>query len=162
MKEFQAAYLPIGVPTFHLESAQAEFEASVHTLKEITEQVVCPDEMLLSLEKLDAFLDRLHPDLLILQNDSTTHNNPPVSTAWSHAPGVRITTPAQGGLLCGYCAGAPFVGSLQQTQASSSKGSSTPFAPTNNKPPLLQREVARRSRVGGIVYIDCRFADYLK
>lgn len=68
MKEFQAAYLPIGVPTFHLESAQAEFEASVHTLKEITEQVVCPDEMLLSLEKLDAFLDRLHPDLLILQN----------------------------------------------------------------------------------------------
>ena len=76
MKEFQAAYLPIGVPTFHLESAQAEFEASVHTLKEITEQVVCPDEMLLSLEKLDAFLDRLHPDLLILQNDSITIPHP--------------------------------------------------------------------------------------
>lgn len=68
MKEFQAAYVPIGVPTFHLESAQAEFEASVCALKGITEHMICPDEMLLSLDLLDAFLDRIDPDLIILQN----------------------------------------------------------------------------------------------
>lgn len=30
MSEFQVVYVPIGVPTFHLESAQAEFENQLH------------------------------------------------------------------------------------------------------------------------------------
>ena len=29
MSRFQVAYVPIGVPTFHLESAQKEFEKSI-------------------------------------------------------------------------------------------------------------------------------------
>lgn len=65
---FKAAYIPIGVPTFHLESAQIEFDKSVKLLKEIDENTVCPDEMLLSLDKLNAFLDGVKPDLAIVQN----------------------------------------------------------------------------------------------
>ena len=65
---FQSLYIPIGVPTFHLESAQKEFEKSISLLKSIDEGVIVPDEMLLSLDKLNAFLDGKNPDLLIVQN----------------------------------------------------------------------------------------------
>lgn len=65
---FQAAYVPIGVGTFHLESAQAQFEQSVSMLRSLSEEVVCPEKMLLTIGELDAFLDTLKPDLLILQN----------------------------------------------------------------------------------------------
>ena len=68
MKEFQVAYVPIGVPTFHLESAQKEFEHSVELLHRLTDAAVCPSEMLLSIDLLDTFLDTLEPDLIILQN----------------------------------------------------------------------------------------------
>ncbi len=67
-KSFQAAYVPIGVPTFHLESAGKEFEKSVGLLREICGDVRVPDEMLLSLDKLNTFLDTLDPDLIVLQN----------------------------------------------------------------------------------------------
>ncbi len=67
-KKFQVAYVPIGVPTFHLESAQAQFDASVLLLQSITPDVVCPAEMLLSLDKLKDFLGGLQPDLIVLQN----------------------------------------------------------------------------------------------
>ena len=66
--DFQYLYIPIGVPTFHLESAQAEFDASVSLLKSLDDAVVAPSEMLLSLDKLLAFLEGKHPDLLIVQN----------------------------------------------------------------------------------------------
>ena len=36
---FQFAYIPIGVPTFHLESAQNAFDDSVSLLKEIDPSV---------------------------------------------------------------------------------------------------------------------------
>ena len=36
-KEFQIAYVPIGVPTFHLESAQKEFDKSVALIKSLTD-----------------------------------------------------------------------------------------------------------------------------
>ena len=68
MKQFQAAYLPIGVPTFHLESAGAEFEKSAELLKSICENTMVPDEMLLSIDKLNEFMDILEPDLLVIQN----------------------------------------------------------------------------------------------
>lgn len=68
MSKFQVAYIPIGVPTFHLESAQIEFEHSIELLKSITEDVVVPEEMLLSIDKLNAFLDTINPDLIVLQN----------------------------------------------------------------------------------------------
>lgn len=68
MKQFQVAYVPIGVPTFHLESAQIQFEKSIEAIRSVTEDCVFPEEMLLSIDKLDAFLDTVEPDLVILQN----------------------------------------------------------------------------------------------
>ena len=67
-KEFQIAYVPIGVPTFHLESAQKEFDKSVALIKSLTDACVFPKAMLLSIDLLDAFLEECQPDLVILQN----------------------------------------------------------------------------------------------
>ncbi len=68
MKQFQIAYIPIGVPTFHLESAQKEFELSKELLTSLCDNVKVPSEMLLSIDKLKAFLDEIDPDLIVLQN----------------------------------------------------------------------------------------------
>ena len=68
MKEFEPIYLPIGVPTFHLESAREQFRASCGMLKDLCENVMIPDDLLLSLDDLDAFMDGKDPDLIILQN----------------------------------------------------------------------------------------------
>ena len=65
---FTSAYIPIGVPTFHLESAQKEFEKSAALLRSLDENVAVPQEMLLSLDKLRAFLATVQPDLAIVQN----------------------------------------------------------------------------------------------
>lgn len=66
--KFQVAYIPIGVPTFHLESAQAEFDKSIRLISSLTDEAVYPEKMLLSMEDLCAYLDTLQPGLLILQN----------------------------------------------------------------------------------------------
>lgn len=68
MNEFQVAYIPIGVPTFHLESAKQEFDKSIEAIKSITEEGIYPDKMLLSIEELKSFLDTIKPDIIILQN----------------------------------------------------------------------------------------------
>ena len=68
MKDFQVAYVPIGVPTFHLESAQIQFEKSIEAISSVTSDCVFPEEMLLGIDKMDAFLDTVSPDLVILQN----------------------------------------------------------------------------------------------
>ncbi len=65
---FEFMYIPIGVPTFHLESAQKEFDKSVELLKSIDKDVVVPDEMLLSIDKVNAFIEGKTPDLIIVQN----------------------------------------------------------------------------------------------
>lgn len=65
---FSAVYIPIGVPTFHLESAKEEFEKSIELLKRIDETVLFPNEMLLSVELLKSFLEDKSPDLAIVQN----------------------------------------------------------------------------------------------
>ncbi len=65
---FTYLYIPIGVPTFHLESAQKEFDKSVELLKSIDKGVVVPSEMLLSIDKLNAFIKGRKPDLVIVQN----------------------------------------------------------------------------------------------
>lgn len=65
---FQVAYVPIGVGTFHLESAQDQFDKSVAMLKELTDACVFPEKMLLSVDELDAYLDTINPDLVVLQN----------------------------------------------------------------------------------------------
>ena len=68
MHPFTPVYIPVGVPTFHLESAQDQFERSIRVLKSIDEGFVCPEEMLLSLDKLCAYLEPLQPDLIVFQN----------------------------------------------------------------------------------------------
>jgi len=70
MSHVQVVYVPIGVPTFHLESAQKEFEDSVRLLSSITEEAVCPEHMLLSVDELSEFLDTVNPDLILLQNST--------------------------------------------------------------------------------------------
>ena len=65
---FNYMYIPIGVPTFHLESAQKEFDKSVALLKSIDENVDAPEEMLLSIDKLNSFTENKNPDLIIVQN----------------------------------------------------------------------------------------------
>jgi len=65
---FQVAYVPVGAPTFHLESAQAEFEKSCNLLHSLTEDAVCPEKMLLTVPDLTAYLDTINPDLIVLQN----------------------------------------------------------------------------------------------
>ena len=65
---FTPVYIPVGVPTFHLESAQDQFERSVKLLKGVDAAFVCPEEMLLSIDKLRAYLDGLRPDLIVFQN----------------------------------------------------------------------------------------------
>ena len=65
---FTALYVPVGVPTFHLESARDRFEASCALLKSLEGETLCPEEMLLSIDKLRAYLDGKQPDLIIFQN----------------------------------------------------------------------------------------------
>lgn len=68
MNEFQVAYMPIGVPTFHLESAKAKFEESIELISSLTQEAVFPDKMLLSIDALTEYLDTINPGLIILQN----------------------------------------------------------------------------------------------
>lgn len=68
MKQFEIAYLPIGVPTFHLESARAEFERSAKLLQGFGESTKVPADLLLSLDQLNEFMEPLDPELIILQN----------------------------------------------------------------------------------------------
>lgn len=68
MKDFEPIYLPVGVPTFHLESAREEFRSSCDLLKGLCENVRVADDLLLSLDALDAFTDGADPDLIIFQN----------------------------------------------------------------------------------------------
>ena len=68
MKPFTPVYVPVGVPTFHLESARDQFERSVKLLREVEEGFVCPEEMLLSIDRLRDYLDGLQPDLIVFQN----------------------------------------------------------------------------------------------
>lgn len=65
---FQVAYVPIGVGTFHLESAQVQFDQSVQLIKSLTDDGVYPGKMLLTLDDLNAYLDGICPSLIVLQN----------------------------------------------------------------------------------------------
>ncbi|WP_300393620.1 hypothetical protein [Fusobacterium sp.] len=68
MKDFKVIFIPIGVPTFHLESANDQFNKSVEMIKNITENGVYPTGPLLSIDDLKKFIKDQNPDLVILQN----------------------------------------------------------------------------------------------
>lgn len=68
MAAFQLAYVPVGVPTFHLESAQEQFDRTVALLNHIEGHIVVPEKMLLTLGDLTAYLDTLAPDAVVFQN----------------------------------------------------------------------------------------------
>lgn len=68
MSDFTMAYIPIGVPTFHLESAQIQFEKSISMISSLTDSCQFPDKMLLSIDDLNGFMDGINPDLVVVQN----------------------------------------------------------------------------------------------
>ena len=68
MKPFTPVYVPVGVPTFHMPSAEDAFAQSKELLQTIDNGFVFPAEMLLSVDKLRAYLEPLHPDLIVFQN----------------------------------------------------------------------------------------------
>lgn len=68
MKDFCPVYVPVGVPTFHLESAEDQFQRSMKVLREVDPSFVCPEKMLLSVDDLCKYLDSVEPDLLVFQN----------------------------------------------------------------------------------------------
>lgn len=68
MNQFHAVYVPIGVPTFHLESAEMLFQESAALLRKLSADTKVPNKMLLNLDDLSAYLDECVPDLIVLQN----------------------------------------------------------------------------------------------
>lgn len=68
MQGFTAVYIPVGVPTFHLESAGDLFERSKRLLHDIDPGFMFPDEMLLSVDSMTAYLDGLSPDVIVFQD----------------------------------------------------------------------------------------------
>ncbi|RJX24456.1 MAG: fucose isomerase [Acholeplasma sp.] len=68
MTSIKIMYLPIGVPTFHMPSAQAMFDQSKAILHKMTDELIAPDEMLLSIPLLESFIKDKTADLVIVQN----------------------------------------------------------------------------------------------
>ncbi len=65
---FCSVFVPVGVPTYHMETAQDQFTRSCNMLHSIDPAILCPEEKLLGLDQLRAFLDDKSPDLVIFQN----------------------------------------------------------------------------------------------
>ncbi|NDL67006.1 fucose isomerase [Anaerotalea alkaliphila] len=70
MENFKALYLPIGVPTFHKESIDQQFELSVSLLEGISLDIEMPPAPLLAIQDLISFLEGKACDLAIIQNNS--------------------------------------------------------------------------------------------
>ena len=68
MHSFVPLYVPVGVGTFHMESARACFEASSSLLLSIDPSFVCPEDILLSNDDVAAFLSGKEADLIVFQN----------------------------------------------------------------------------------------------
>ena len=65
---FCSLYIPVGVGTYHMETAKDQFDRSRAMLHSVDGEIVCPDEMLLTLDALRAYIDGRSPDLVIFQN----------------------------------------------------------------------------------------------
>ena len=65
---YQILYVPIGVGTYHMETAHQQFEASVDFLKKADPDVICSEDICLTVDSVAQFLEDKSPDLVILQN----------------------------------------------------------------------------------------------
>ena len=68
MKDFTPVYIPVGVPTFHLESARDLFERSIRMLRSIDPAFTVPEDMLLSVDAMSEYISDLEPDLIVFQD----------------------------------------------------------------------------------------------
>lgn len=68
MKDFTPVYIPVGVPTFHLESARDLFERSKQLLWKTDPAFVFPSDMLLSVDAMTEYISDLKPDLIVFQD----------------------------------------------------------------------------------------------
>ncbi len=66
--DFKAIYIPIGVGTFHMESAQEQFEKSKEMLRLIDPDVCVPEKMLLNIDEVSGFIKEKTADFVIVQN----------------------------------------------------------------------------------------------
>lgn len=65
---FTPVYVPVGVPTFHMPSADEAFAKSCALLRDLDPGFVCPEDKLLSVDALRTYLEPLQPDLIVFQN----------------------------------------------------------------------------------------------
>lgn len=68
MKEFKAAYLPVGIGNFDREEAKRQFEKSKKLLERFPVHFDMPKGALLDKESLTDWLSRITPDFIIFQN----------------------------------------------------------------------------------------------
>ena len=64
----QIVYVPIGVGTYHMETAAELFNRSVDCLKRIDKEVMTPSDVLLTVDAVADYLKDKNPDLIVLQN----------------------------------------------------------------------------------------------
>ena len=70
MSDFCPLFAPVGVGTFHMETAHAFFQESSKLLQEIDPEILIPEDILLSVDRLKAWLKGKTPDLIIFQNNT--------------------------------------------------------------------------------------------
>ena len=68
MNTITTVYLPVGVGTYHMETAADQFARSIRMLREIDKDVIVPEAPLLSVDAVRDFLAPIKPDLVIFQN----------------------------------------------------------------------------------------------
>lgn len=65
---FKAVFVPVGVGTYHMETAHEQFNRSVNMLHSIDSEIICPDDILLTLDDMRSYINGIQPDLVIFQN----------------------------------------------------------------------------------------------
>ena len=66
--KFQVVYVPIGVGTYEMVTAHEQFDKSISLLKSVYEDVLVPNDILLTVDAVAEYLSDKDPDLVILQN----------------------------------------------------------------------------------------------
>jgi L-fucose isomerase-like protein len=61
-------YIPIGVPTFHMPSAEMFYKESLEMVKKLNPEIICPNGILFSTKEVEMFVKDKNPDGIILQN----------------------------------------------------------------------------------------------